>query len=74
MSEKRYWHCYGGVTEDFGGSWALITVESTLPGDEMPKELTNGFPYLASFDHEPTDSEKDALAPYRYRDDQEAAR
>jgi len=74
MSKKRYWHCYGGVTEHFGGSWALITVESTLPGDEMPKELPNGFPYLASFDHEPTDSEKDALAPYRYRDDQEAAR
>ena len=63
MSEKRYWHCYGAVTEDFGGSWALITVESTLPGDEMPKELTSGFPLLASFDHEPTDSEKDALAP-----------
>jgi len=64
MPEKRYWHCYGGVAEDFGGSWALITVESTLPGDEMPKELTSGFLLLASFDHEPTDSEKDALAPF----------
>jgi hypothetical protein len=80
----RWWHVYaaevhsaqwGGLDEDGQPNpiWQYQTYgESTKPPSEVPDSITSGgdvLPRLASFDHDPTDAELDALTPERYRDE-----
>jgi hypothetical protein len=79
-----WWHVFGGVTKDScqwgGGHWAMVIVgETTMtieavkeqgpPGDGSDVDLA----YLTSFDHDPTDEEREALMPEAYRDEHEPA-
>jgi len=67
-----------GVDEDGNPSAVhafTIAGEATVPPDELVEkcpdvESVGGvrLPYLASFDHEPTDAELDELKPEQYRD------
>jgi hypothetical protein len=88
MTVCAWWHVYGaeirnaqwgGLDEDGQPNQVWICQiygKSTKPPSEAPDSITSGddvLPRLASFDHEPTDAEMDALAPEQYRD-QEATR
>ena len=81
--EQQWWHVFGGEIPDMAvdadgnpsPAWGALTVGPAGRGaDDEVREMT--FPmsaggeahYLATFDHEPTEAEKDALAPEKYRD------
>lgn len=81
---QLWWHVYGAEIADLaededgnpGMSWGLLILgESTRsPDDEripdmVPRVLGAEAKYLASFDHDPTEEERDALAPEEYRDE-----
>lgn len=69
-----WWHSFGKVPDegDLAGLWVQVTLGPTAVEPDDPK-LQQGvpvpvpgfgelqLPYLASFDHEPTAAEKDAL-------------
>jgi len=71
-----WWHVYGGITpedHDWGGGLWVLTIfgENTKPPETMPPD--GPFPYLsylASFDHDPTDPEREALTPPEYQDEE----
>jgi hypothetical protein len=73
-----WWHVYGGITpedHDWGGGLWVLTIfgENTKPPETMPPD--GPFPYLsylASFDHDPTDPEREALTPPDYQDEDPA--
>lgn len=75
MSGGPWWHAFGRVRDDIGGAYQLTVVSpSTVP----PGELDTGRfaaawgDYLTSWDHEPSDAEKDAAMPAEYRDEEES--
>lgn len=55
------WYVYGGIVEhgDLKGAWATITLELSRPQEMLYEH--GGLPYLASFDHDPTEEEMDVL-------------
>lgn len=55
------WHVYGGIVShgELQGAFATITLELTQPQEMLYEH--GGLPYLASFDHEPTEEEMDVL-------------
>lgn len=76
----QWWHTYGGVaTEgDMAGLWMQVTAGPTseppdgvngkgVPLKEMFRESNPYLKYLGSFNHEPSELEKDKLAPDDYR-------
>ena len=79
MDAPLYWHAYGGVVPE-DHQWAgcfstLIYGESTMTADEakdhgamVVRERYPWAEYLATFDHEPTEAEKEALQPESWRD------
>ena len=84
MTGRLWWHVYGGEIPDLSvaddGSlapgWALVKMsESSVSPDDLAAKLpavSTGFgdvPYLASFDHDPTPDEIEALTPEEYRED-----
>jgi hypothetical protein len=66
------WHVYGAVLPEgqkLAGCWLTVTLELEIP-QEMPpfwksddddETLWEGLPYLASFDHAPSEEEMEAL-------------
>ena len=71
LGVQLWWHAYGGVVEDFGGCWQLAVYG---PGTASPKTASeldgpSGTRYLASWDHAPSDAEKDEITPEDYRAD-----
>lgn len=68
-----FWHVFAGELSGIG--WALLIAgESPKTPAEMEGESVEGLPWVASFDHDPTKAEKDALTPPEYRDEEEDAR
>lgn len=67
----RWWHAYGRVRDDLGGCHQLTVIcESPTPPEdarEMGAEVWG--PWLTSWDHEPSDEEREAAVPEEYRDD-----
>lgn len=55
------WHVYGRTrTEgELAGCWMTLALGLSVP-QEMPYEW-HGLPYLASFDHDPTEEEMEIL-------------
>jgi hypothetical protein len=65
-----WWHAYGAVREDLGGCWQLVVVGPAEKGPEVAQGMEfSGCPYLASWDHHPSDAEKDEITPEEYRDE-----
>lgn len=74
-STGPWWHAFGKVREEWGGVWQLTVVSpSTTPPAEVAERDTHDAwgPYLTSWDHEPSDAEKDAVTPEAYRDESPA--
>lgn len=66
---SRWWHAYGGVMEGLG-CYQLVVVGPAEQGPDVALDLhMGGQPYLASWDHEPTDLEKETVTPREYRDE-----
>lgn len=66
----QWWHAYGGVREDLGDCWELAVAGPAEQGPEVARGLhMAGQPYLASWNHEPTDLEKEIVTPADYRDE-----
>lgn len=75
--EGNWWHAWGGVIliDEFEGDWATVIlgpsiispeeVESTEPVTEV---TALGLNYLTTWDHEPSEAEKEKLIPEEYRD------
>ena len=78
-TEPRWWHVYGGVVEVLG-TWTTVVVgPSPLGPNDLSKtgirvrELRipsygSDLTFLDSFDHEPSEREKDMFAPEEYRE------
>lgn len=75
---KFWWHCYGGITTEHcewgeGHYCMVILGESTVDPDDINAHIeANGtwstpLMYLKSFDHDPTDEEKEKITPPDYR-------
>lgn len=72
MPTKKQWHVYGKehTSGDLAGVYATVVAGPTIKG---PTELKRagvsdmGMTYLASFDHEPSDLEKDQVQPRAFR-------
>ena len=74
---QMWWHAYGGVDE--GGIWMMVIAsESPMHPEEMAPKYpffdTTGFDgkpirldYIRSWDHEPTEDEKEFVTPEEYR-------
>jgi len=83
MSEKLYWHLYGGLMhhpEDNGDPelavWAsLLFGESTqeTPALAEIQQSAMGYsgtlPHLHTWDYEPSEAEKDSFTPDKYKED-----
>ena len=71
MSEHLWWHAYGQVREDLDGCWQLVVVyPSPVPPAQASQWGSAAWgPWLASWDHAPSDAEKDAITPEEYRDE-----
>jgi hypothetical protein len=78
-TKQLWWHCYGGITTDqceWGeGHWCMVTFgESSKDPEEMNETIdpnhnwTTPMMYLKSFDHDPTEEEKQKITPLDYRD------
>lgn len=62
-----YWHLYSGYADHPAAGRMLLTAiigESPLV---EPPEDPNGLPYVATFDHEPTQDEIDVYIPEEYK-------
>ena len=83
MTTRTWWHVYGGEVANMstggGPAWGQVMFgDSTVPPVEAmentPKatigtgDSKTQVPYLASFDHEPTDDELNELRPVEYQD------
>lgn len=81
--EKLWWHAFGGVATSgaWKDCWALTVLgESTIPpggksadGTVLDENvvLKGCLRYLTSWDHEPTEAEKDAITPPEFLLDNE---
>lgn len=71
-----WWHAYGMVREDWGGVWQLTVISPSTVPPEIAADLGADAwgPYLTSWDHEPTDAEKNEVTPEEYRDELDADR
>ena len=81
MSEDRkWWHAYGGFSSEYG-AFAVMTLGPTGGPDEPTTDPSKTFReivlplgddeslvYLASWDHEPSEFEKDQIQPEEYRE------
>ena len=72
---KQHWHAYGCVAPEYGAFMTLIVGPTEKGPDDLDnngtrvRDATVGdAPYLTSFDHEPSDLEKDRLQPEEYRE------
>jgi hypothetical protein len=71
-----WWHAFGRVRV-LGGDevWQLTVISpSTVPPEGVAEQLADRTAdawgdYLASWDHEPSDEEKDAVAPEDFREE-----
>lgn len=77
-----WWHVYGGEIPDQaededgnpGPCWGLVILgESTMAPGDIPEDfaqsssgLLRHMDYLDSFNHDPSDDERDALTPTEY--------
>lgn len=69
MSAKR-WYVFGreNVTGDLAGTYMTMVAGPTIKKEsEVKKRIPNGMSLLASFDHEPSDLEKDQCQPRSFR-------
>lgn len=72
LGVQLWWHAYGQVRADLGGCWHLVvyggcTAAPKLAADpNMLAALGHGA-YLGSWDHPPTEAEKDEVTPDEYR-------
>jgi hypothetical protein len=70
----HWWHAFGRRLPDdhnlAPGGWHFIVAgPGTATPDDARDIVIDGADYLASFDHEPTDDEREALTPAEYRDE-----
>lgn len=79
LKADLWWHCYGGITTadcSWGeGHYCMVILgESPKTSDEIPENIdaagtwATPLMYLKSFDHDPTEQEKQKLTPVEYRD------
>ncbi len=76
-----WWHVYGGEVPDLaededgnpGPCWGLVVLgESTMAPEDLPDFAVSVSPvlqhmdYLDSFDHDPTDHERESFTPTEY--------
>jgi hypothetical protein len=76
MSEQYWWHAWGGVMAEgteFEGCWATVILgpsfvspENVLTTEPIDDVVRLGLTYLHTWDHEPSDDEKEALTPEEY--------
>jgi hypothetical protein len=77
--KQLWWHCYGGITTEecsWGeGHWCMVILgESTKGAEEVDDNIqpagtwTTPLMHLHSYDHDPTDEEKQKITPVDYRD------
>lgn len=77
----KWWHAWGGIMDEgteFEGCWATVVLGpsfvtpqeavSTTPPDDV---VRLGLEYLTTWDHEPTQAEKDSLELEEYWDEYE---
>lgn len=74
MTATAWWHAFGRVRDDLGGCWQLVIISPSGTPPEEVKRFASGREvswgdYLTSWDHEPSEAEKDAVTPAVYRDD-----
>jgi hypothetical protein len=77
--KKKWWHAYGGFAQEYG-AFAVMTLGPTGGPDDPTTDPSKTFReitlplgdeqmvYLASWDHEPSDFEKDQIQPEEYRE------
>jgi len=70
-----WWHAFGRIRTDWGGEvWQLTVVSPSTVAPAAAAVLAadgrGGGDYLTSWDHEPTDAEKNAVTPPDYRDEE----
>lgn len=69
---SEWWHAYGGLVDEM--YCVIITGPSPIEADGVNStgksikdiEAVSGVKYLTTFDHEPTDLEKDHLQPEEF--------
>lgn len=66
-----WWHAFGRVRDEWGGIWQLTVVSpsTVAPAEAAALGAESWGPYLTSWDHEPTDEEKEAVTPEEFRDE-----
>lgn len=70
LDGQTYWHAYGGVRDDLGGCFQLAVIgpATASPDDALDLDI-GGQPYLTSWDHKPSELEKEEVTPPEYRDE-----
>jgi len=85
MTATLWWHAYGGLAQDMSKdvdgnlspAHALIVLgESSTHPDDLPATIPgNSFydelSHLRSFDHEPSEEERQDITPEEYRDNEQ---
>lgn len=79
VSNQTWWHIFGGEVDTgklFDGDpngvigWASLIAGPSKKGPEEAKDFTiEDLGYLGSYDHEPSEEEKEAWTPENYRDE-----
>lgn len=68
---KKYWHVFGReeTRGELAGVYVTIVAGPTIKKPEaLSAKKTMGMDFLASFDHEPSDLEKDQCQPRAFRE------
>lgn len=75
MSDQpMWWHMYAGVVPAAGNAYCSIVAGPSEKGPEHASQVSfageyTKLAYVTSFDHEPSEQEKEAHTPERYRDE-----
>lgn len=69
-----WWHAFGHVREDLGGCYQLVVYGGSDMGPDEVQEIAPTLAdqlggYLASWDHQPSELEKETVTPAEYRDE-----
>lgn len=79
LPPKEWWHVFGGEVDSgliLGDdepsgtlAWATVTAGPTKKGPDDAQHMEfEGLSYRGSYNHEPSDEEKDAWTPENYQD------
>jgi len=66
---KRWWHAYGGVLDGVGCYQLAVVGPVDQPPGEMAGNELGGTPYRWSWDHYPSEYEREQITPPEYRDE-----